>query len=596
MVARKGGYHGRVVNRAKGDTDCARCHTEHLGENFRIIRWPTSKDEFDHREASYPLLGRHAALHCEQCHNPKFIPAAARSRIQAKDLTRTFEGVTSACLTCHQDQHRGQLAANCQNCHGFWRWKPFDSFDHDKTRYRLTGKHTTVTCDKCHKPIEDTKVIQYTKLNFAECSGCHQDPHHGAFVARCESCHATTGWKKVEITTNTFDHSKTKFPLNGKHAAVACDKCHKNANFKTPVAHEKCMDCHQDQHKGQFRHRADGGECGPCHTDAGWKPSKFKVTEHQTTAYPLAGKHIAVVCAKCHLGTGVNTDYHPRYKACLDCHKDPHGAQFDTARDHNQCDKCHTVDGFEPSTFTLTRHQATEFALKGAHAAVACQDCHRKGDERSGRDRQYHFESLACEACHQDPHSGQFPAVIKARFLANESVCESCHTLRSWRDLRLFDHSTTEFALTGAHRSLTCMDCHRPVSPPGLAALASTGPLSMAAAAPPPGAATMPSLMVPATTHILFDPAPKECSGCHEDIHGGQFVSPDRTRGCAGCHDSVRWTAALFDHNRGTDFSLTGAHANVPCRLCHTGRKVVQGRGVVVYKGTPRECSACHKK
>ena len=59
LVAARNGYHGRVVDQKKGDIDCARCHTEHYGVNFSIIRWPTSKDEFDHRTAGYALEGRH---------------------------------------------------------------------------------------------------------------------------------------------------------------------------------------------------------------------------------------------------------------------------------------------------------------------------------------------------------------------------------------------------------------------------------------------------------------------------------------------------------------------------------------------------------
>src|ERR1035441_8582808 len=55
------------------------------------------------------------------------------------------------------------------------------------------------------------------------------DPHRGAFVARCESCHNTDVWKQFR-TSNGFDHATTKFPLDGKHREVACMKCHKDAN------------------------------------------------------------------------------------------------------------------------------------------------------------------------------------------------------------------------------------------------------------------------------------------------------------------------------------------------------------------------------
>jgi hypothetical protein len=28
-----------------------RCHTEHYGEDFNIIRWPTTRAEFDHNQS-----------------------------------------------------------------------------------------------------------------------------------------------------------------------------------------------------------------------------------------------------------------------------------------------------------------------------------------------------------------------------------------------------------------------------------------------------------------------------------------------------------------------------------------------------------------
>jgi nitrate/TMAO reductase-like tetraheme cytochrome c subunit len=41
-------------------------------------------------------------------------------------------------------------------------------------------------------------------------------------VTGCQRCHQTDQWKMT-----AFDHSRTTFPLEGKHAGVACAKCHK---------------------------------------------------------------------------------------------------------------------------------------------------------------------------------------------------------------------------------------------------------------------------------------------------------------------------------------------------------------------------------
>jgi hypothetical protein len=563
LVRQHESYHGRVVDRAKGDQDCVRCHTEHYGEDFRIYKWETSREEFDHRQTGYPLLGRHSSLHCEQCHNAKHISQADRPHIKVKDLSRTFEGLHPACLTCHVDRHAGQLGADCEKCHSVNGWKPLKSFDHSTTHFPLTGKHADVECAKCHRPeANNAKVIKYTGLSFAACTGCHQDPHRGAFAARCEGCHNTEVWKQVR-TSNGFDHATTKFPLDGKHREVACLKCHKDANFKTPVAHQKCLDCHKDQHKSQFLGRKDGGDCGACHALTGWRPSTFTEASHKATAYPLTGKHQALACAKCHAPAPApaDTNYHPRFQACLDCHKDPHAGQFSAAPRANRCEGCHTVNGFRPATFGIGDHQSSRFALKGAHAAVACQDCHGKG--RRDDDWQFRFPNLACAGCHQNPHEGLTEATA-AEPVTAQDVCESCHGLASWRRLKSFDHAKAGFPLTGAHQALGCLDCHRPLDPDAR------------------------------PRQIPFKAASRKCAGCHEDIHGGQFRSGD-TVDCARCHTTSHWPASVFDHEKESTFSLRGAHKDVPCRLCHKARQSAAGRTIAMYKGTPRECASCHR-
>jgi predicted CXXCH cytochrome family protein len=570
LVRARAGYHGRVFVPSKGDVDCVRCHTEHYGENFRIYKWETSKEEFDHKQAGYVLVGKHSGLKCEQCHVAKNISPADRSRIKVKDLNRTFEGLHTACLTCHVDAHAGQLGTDCEKCHSFTGWKPVKTaFDHSTTKYPLTGKHRDVECAKCHKPLPtNAKVVQYTGLSFETCTPCHQDPHRGAFKQRCEECHETEVWKRVR-SSNGFDHATTKFPLDGKHRDVPCLKCHPDSNFKTPVAHKKCMDCHKDQHKGQFLHRADGGECGPCHTAADWHKSTFTEASHKDTPYPVTGKHKGVACAKCHLGTGLDTDYHPKFKACLDCHHtDVHDRQFADPPRANKCDDCHTVDGFTPATYTIRDHQSSRFALKSAHLAVTCVDCHQKGGPEAKAHPDagwtFRFPDLKCVGCHQDPHSGDFPKTLTGEHAAVPDVCESCHSATRWQQLKTFDHSQTDYPLTGAHQVLGCLACHRPVGPEA------------------------------ANRQLPFKVSSK-CDGCHEDIHDGQFRGKDNTQDCSRCHTTTRWMATLFDHEKSSTFSLRGAHQDVPCKMCHETHLNDSGRKLTVYKNTPSECKSCHR-
>ena len=573
-IAAKRGLHASFGSISASQKECAGCHSEHNGENFALIRWNPAPVAFDHSKTGYVLEGKHAGLACARCHTAAHIAPAERV-ISIKDLNRTYLGVSRACVTCHVDKHQGRLGQNCQQCHGFNDWKslsvPLTQFDHSRTRYPLTGLHQQVACQKCHLPGAEGKP-KYVGLMFSTCSSCHADPHHGTFAGSCQSCHNTGGWKRVSAAavSERFDHAKTKFPLLGKHAAVRCDQCHAGGDFRKPVAFQKCSDCHQDAHQGQFVKRADKGECSSCHNVNGFKPALFGVKEHAATAYPLQGKHASVRCGQCHVPAGRSTVYKLKFANCTDCHKDEHQGQFARAPYFNQCQQCHDLNGYRPSTFTLARHQQTRFRLSGGHVATTCNQCHQAKAEftRTGGLKpavMYRFEDRSCTVCHQDPHQGQFrERMLRVGAGGKALGCQACHSTESWSDLQKFDHTATKFPLLGAHRAVACMDCHKP-----------------------PNLETR-------LRNVDFRAAPTRCEQCHQDIHGGQFAKAGQVAACASCHDSARWKPALFDHETRTMFPLKGAHRNVRCEACHKNIRLVAGKQVLLYKPTPTACVDCH--
>jgi cytochrome c7-like protein len=574
-VAAKAGYHAQSYKNTIGETDCARCHKEHKGHAATLIS--LERNNFDHlAQTGFRLEGKHRAQKCENCHTAKKIAASSRPEIKLKDVNRSFLGLRRECTSCHEDQHRGQVGAECTRCHTQEAWKPASGFDHSRAAFVLTGLHQTVSCQKCHAPRPGSKSVQFKGLAFSGCQNCHTDPHRGAFQevkfrGSCDSCHNTNGWKNNHPASG-FNHSTTKFPLSGKHGETACFKCHKGTDFRRPIAHERCRDCHEDPHKAQFAARVAGSDCAACHSDTHFKPSRFDRETHKLSAFPLEAKHEPLACARCHQPEGRDAVYVTRKLICSACHADQHGGEFALAPHANKCDDCHTQTGFKASTFSVARHAQTQFALTGKHASVDCGGCHKPlapavvaaalaKDGKAvvkcaGPPHQYRFAARTCNSCHTDPHQTKLP-------------CENCHTAQQWKEVRTFDHSSAKFKIEGAHQEVKCIQCHKPF------AAAGSNPAKVVA----PG----------------FSKTPGECTACHsaKDPHGGQFSRGGRVEDCSSCHTMMRWKMENFDHDK-TVMPLDRAHRHVACEKCHKDQTGADAKMIRVFRDTPKECVKCH--
>src|SRR4029077_3611670 len=128
-------------------------------------------------------------------------------------------GLERRCASCHEDVHHGRLGTSCDRCHVTVNWKTISksSFDHDKTKYPLRGRHVEVACDKCHD-FSGTKVTFSPR--FANCTDCHKDDHAGTAtlasrLVDCTACHVVDGWQPSTYTV--AQHRLAKYPLEGRH-------------------------------------------------------------------------------------------------------------------------------------------------------------------------------------------------------------------------------------------------------------------------------------------------------------------------------------------------------------------------------------------
>ncbi len=204
---------------------------------------------------------------------------------------------------------------------------------------------------------------------------------------------------------------------------------------------------------------------------------------------------------------------------------------------------------------SLTTAKAT-FPLEGKHADLNCVQCHTRPTQASVQFTASTFGEAPqdCAGCHAEPasHLGVFAA-----------DCSLCHSTDAWLPARLdgkpFDHSVdTAFSLTlhskdyngnpisckGCHTTdihkidvQTCITCH-------------AGALD-----------------------LKKDPSKAEFMQKHTAQYGSK---------CMDCHDGVD-RMSNFNHDQ--VFALNGAHKTIACTDCHKDR---------TFKGTARECSACH--
>jgi len=433
------------------------------------------------------------------------------------------------CSTCHVKQLGGEVdQRKCLDCHSDIKQRVDENW----------GYHRD-------KPI---------------CSDCHFE-HQGRqsyiFAPDPNWIEGYTYGPEREKVMPPFEHSRdAQWPLQGKHAQIECADCHTSSRTHYQTGRETgtlsylgaptaCYDCHVDVYRHEFS-RQEWLDCTTCHSSAitSWSHLSDPIPfNHDQTSYPLQGHHVDLDCALCHLpetsSRAVRIFAPLPFQQCTDCHYDVHEGEFGSS-----CQDCHSV--FQKWTDVQVQegelegfdHDSTRFPLKGYHKAVACESCH------TSEDASYTFPDdgfQSCSYCHGMAHGDQFQS----------QTCQDCHTEERRFTQSTFDlnrHNQTNFPLDGKHQVISCNHCHHSGQ---------------------------------------FEDLPfQECSDCHVNVHPERQID----RSCHDCHNTTSFSWIHFDHNRQTNFNLTGQHRDVACLSCHVDE---------VFQNMPASnenpnCQMCH--
>jgi hypothetical protein len=212
-------------------------------------------------------------------------------------------------------------------------------------------------------------------------------------------------------------------------------------------------------------------------------------------------------------------------------------------------------------------HSATGFPLTGAHSAQQCASCHSNNV----------FTGLnsACVSCHLN----DFTATTNPNHAAAgfPQDCQLCHGSTQWTGAT-FNHSLTQFPLTGAHVTVQCASCH---------------------------------------LNNQFTGTSTNCYDCHRTeyttVTDPNHVAAGFPTSCTSCHNTTRWSGATFTHNfpiysgahRGKWDTCSDCHSNpanytiFSCTTCHEHdqtRMDDKHRDVRNYVYNSLSCYSCHPR
>ncbi len=212
----------------------------------------------------------------------------------------------------------------------------------------------------------------------------------------CGNCHTPASWKMAAGKAGgSFDHSRTGFPLTGRHELATCNQCHSGDQRVI----RECGSCHEDRHQSRL-----SGRCDSCHSSRRWNDMEaFEI--HRRTRFPLTGMHALADCTECHQ-RNKERQWTTVPSNCFACHDadylDPsihpsHRGTATSAPFPQDCSQCHLASAWspafiDPTAFTASSTSSVRAGLggmvvpanhdmhfpvsRGPHRGAACNSCH----------------------------------------------------------------------------------------------------------------------------------------------------------------------------------------------------------------------------
>lgn len=251
------------------------------------------------------------------------------------------------------------------------------SFDHDETRFPLTGRHLNTNCESCHVGG------QFAGTPTA-CRSCHasggsaetrSSPDHIPVQTDCSDCHTPRFWEPARMDHGMVADAcevchvgslATNKPANHIASSNRCGDCHgtyrwEGASFDHSSITGNCVSCHNGTiatGKDQG-HVQSSNDCELCHSTSRWSPA---------TGFDHSG--ITTNCISCHNGTTAE------------------GKDGDHVPSGNDCEVCHSTIAWVPAGFDHTN------VVPGT-----CSGCHN-GNQAEGQPGGHFSTTMSCDACH----------------------------------------------------------------------------------------------------------------------------------------------------------------------------------------------------